>query len=164
MIDANIHKSLDTLTASQLAKLLVMHYGISAFGYKCDSLRDAPNGLVTLEDLAAMSGEDLDRLYDESSHDDAVNEVRYGAVSAKGIPSWCHYSWERNYEVDVMAFVLPDGRALAFCQMSGGGKHGEPDAYPWVDEAKFIKVSGVEERVIKTYKFEDAQEKSEVKS
>lgn len=161
MLDANIHHSLNTLTAGQMAKLLVMHHGIDAFAYKY-SLRDAPNGLVTLEDLASMSGEDLDQLYDESSHDDAVNEVRYSAVDAPGIPSWCHYSWGRNYEVDVKAFILPDGRALAFCEMSGGGKHGEPDAYPWVKEAKFIKVSGVEERLIKTYKFEDIPETSGV--
>ncbi|KAI2693101.1 hypothetical protein [Pseudomonas sp. TNT3] len=162
MLDANIHHSLNTLTASQMAKLLVMHHGIDAFGYKYDSVGDAPKGLVTLDDLASMSGEDLDQLYDESSHDDAVNEVRYSAVAAPGVPSWCHYSWERNYDVDVKAFILPDGRALAFCEMSGGGKHGEPDAYPWVEEAKFIKVSGVEERVIKTYKFEDIPEASEV--
>ena len=162
MLDENIHRSLNTLTANQMAKLLVMHHGIDAFGYKYDSLRDALNSHVTLEDLASMSGEDLDQLYDETSHDDAVNEVRYSAVDAHGVPSWCHYSWERNYEVDVKAFILPDGRALAFCEMSGGGKHGEPDSYPWVEEAKFIKVSGVEERVIKTYKFEDIPEASEV--
>lgn len=162
MLYAKIHHSLNTLTANQMAKLLVMHHGIDAFGYKYESLRDAPNGLITLEDLASMSGEDLERLYDESSHDDAVNEVRYSAVTAPGIPSWCHYSWERNYEVDVKAFILPDGRALAFCEMSGGGKHGEPDAYHRVEEAKFIKVSGVEERVIKTYTFEDIPEASEV--
>lgn len=162
MLDENIHRSLNTLTANQMAKLLVMHHGIDAFGYKYDSLRDALNSHVTLEDLASMSGEDLDQLYDETSHDDAVNEVRYSAVDAHGVPSWCHYSWERNYEVDVKAFILPDGRALAFCEMSGGGKHGEPDSYPWVEEAKFIKVSGVEERVIKTYKFEEIPEASEV--
>lgn len=158
MLKENIHQSLNSLTASQLAKLLVMHHGIDAFGYKYDSLRDAPNGLVTLDDLASMSGEDIDKLYDESSHDDAVNEVRYGAVDVPGLASWCHHSWERNYEVDVKAFVLPDGRALAFCEMSGGGKHGEPNAYPWVEEAKFIKVAGIEERVIKTYKFEEIPE------
>ncbi|MHC8403637.1 hypothetical protein [Pseudomonas sp. TMB3-21] len=162
MLDANIHRSLNTLTASQMAKLLVMRHGIDAFGYKYDSVGDASKGIVTLDYLASMSGEDLDQLYDESSHDDAVNEVRYCAVGAPGIPSWCHYSWERNYDVDVKAFILPDGRALAFCEMSGGGKHGEPDAYPWVEEAKFIKVSGVEERVIKAYKFEDIPEASEV--
>jgi hypothetical protein len=161
MLDATIHDQLNALTASQLAKLLVMHHGIDAFGYKYDSLRDAPNGLVTLEDLASMSGEELDQLYDESSHDDAINEVRYGAVDVPGIASWCHYSWERNYEVEVKAFILPDGRALAFCEMSGGGKHGEPDAYPWVEEAKFIKVSGVEERTVKTYKFEEIPDESE---
>lgn len=60
------------------------------------------------------------------------------------------------------AFILPDGRALDFCEMSGGGKHYEPDAHPWVEEATFIKFSGVEERAIKTYKFEDIPEASEV--
>ena len=114
MLNAKIYHSLNTLTASQMAKLLAMHHGIGAFGYKYESLRDAPNGLITLEDLASMPGEDLERLYDESSHDDAVNEVRYSAVAAPGIPSWCHYSWERDYEVDVKSFILPDGRALAF--------------------------------------------------
>lgn len=162
MLDANIHHSLNTLTASQIAKLLVMHHGIDDFGYKYYSPRAALNGLVTLEDLASMSGDDLEQVYDESSHDDAVNEVRYSAVNASGVPSWCQYSWERNYDVDVKAFILPDGRALAFCEMSGGGKHAEPDAYPWVEEAKFIKFSGVEQRVIKTYKFEDFPEASEV--
>lgn len=70
-----------------MAKLLVMHHGIDAFGYKYDSVGDAARGLVTLKDLASMSGADLDQLYDESSHDDAVNEVRYSAVAAPGVPS-----------------------------------------------------------------------------
>lgn len=61
------------------------------------------------------------------------------------------------------AFILPDGRALAFCEMSGGGKHGEPNAYPWVQEAEFIKVTGVQERVIKTYSFGDIPEADEAK-
>lgn len=157
MLKETIHHSLSELTATQLAKLLVMHYGIDAFGYEYG----ASNGPVTLDALASMSGQDIDDLYEISSHDDAVNEVRYQAVDVPGISSWCHYSWERNYDVDVKAFILPDGRALAFCEMSGGGRHGEPNAYPWVEEAKFIKVSGVEERVIKTYKFEEIPETPE---
>lgn len=59
----------------------MMHHGIDAFGYQYDSLRDAPNGLVTLEDLAFMSGVDLGQLYNETSHDDALNEVRNSAVN-----------------------------------------------------------------------------------
>ncbi|MNT40446.1 hypothetical protein D3C72_1767610 [compost metagenome] len=100
----------------------------------------------------------LEALFDENEHDDAINEVRYEADAVSGIPEWCHYSWGRNYEVDVKAFILPDGRALAFCEMSGGGKHGEPDAYPWVQEAKFIRVSGKTERVIIEYQFEEIPE------
>ena len=162
MLDATIHDALNTLTAPQLAKLLVMRKGLQ-FGYDYTFTDD--DGQDTTIDagfLAAAPGELLDSLFEENAHDDAINEVRYEAVGVSGIASWCHYSWERNYEVDVKAFILPDGRALAFCEMSGGGKHGEPDAYPWVDEAKFIKVSGVEERVIKTYKFEQLPAESEV--
>lgn len=161
MLDANIHHSLNTLTASQLAKLLVMRKGLE-FGYAYTFTDDdGQDSSIDNSFLSAAPGELLDNLFDENEHDDAINEVRYEAEDVRGIPSWCHYSWERNYEVDVKAFILPDGRALAFCEMSGGGKHGEPNAYPWVNEAKFIKVSGVEERVIKSYKFEEIPDASE---
>lgn len=158
MLDSEIHQTLNALSPTQLAKLLVMRKGLE-FGYAYTATND---DVVDLAYLAAAPGDLLDSLFDENEHDDAINEVRYEAEDVRGIPSWCHYSWERNYEVDVKAFILPDGRALAFCEMSGGGKHGEPDAYPWVEEAKFIKVSGVEERVIKTYKFEEIPEEPEV--
>lgn len=162
MLDANTHHSLNTLTASQMAKLLVMRKGLE-FGYAYTFTDDdGQDSSIDNAFLSAAPGELLDTLFDENEHDDAINEVRYEAEDVRGIPSWCHYSWERNYEVDVKAFILPDGRALAFCEMGGGGKHGEPDAYPWVEETKFIKISGVEERVIKTYKFEEIPEASEV--
>jgi hypothetical protein len=161
MLDANLHHSLNTLTASQLAKLLVMRKGLE-FGYTYAFIDDGQDSNIDNAFLSAAPGELIDTMFEENEHDDAINEVRYEAEEVRGIASWCHYSWERNYEVDVKAFILPDGRALAFCEMSGGGKHGEPDAYPWVEEAKFIRVSGVEERVIRTYTFEDIPEASEV--
>ncbi|AVD91135.1 hypothetical protein C4Q27_01130 [Pseudomonas sp. SWI36] len=158
MLEANINQHLSTLTASQLAKLLVMRKGLQ-FGYDYTFTDDDGQSTdVDLAFLAAAPGELLEVLFEENEHDDAINEVRYEAEQVSGIPEWCHYSWGRNYEVDVKAFILPDGRALAFCEMSGGGKHGDPNAYPWVNEAKFIKVAGVEERVIKTYKFEEIPE------
>lgn len=162
MLNENIHASLSDLTASQLAKLLVMRKGLQ-FGYDYTFTDDdGQSTSVDLAFLAAAPGELLEVLFEENEHDDATNEVRYEAEAVNGIPEWCHYSWGRNYEVDVKAFILPDGRALAFCEMSGGGKHGEPNAYPWVNEAKFIKVTGVEERVIKTYRFEEIKDSAEV--
>lgn len=163
MLDTNIHESLNTLTASQLAMLLVMRKGLK-FGYTYTVTNDeGQSSDVDLAFLAAAPGDLLEVIFEENEHDDAINEVRYEAEAVSGIPEWCHYSWGRNYEVDVKAFILPDGRALAFCEMSGGGKHGEPNAYPWVNEAKFIKVAGVEERVINTYKFEEIPEAAGVK-
>jgi hypothetical protein len=163
VLDAKIHEALDTLSASQLAMLLVMRKGLE-FGYEYTFTDD--NGQeadVDLAFLAAAPGDLLEAVFEENEHDDAINEVRYGAVDASGIPEWSHYSWGRHYEVDVKAFILPDGRALAFCEMSGGGHHGDPGSYPWVKEAKFIKVTGVQERVIKTYSFEELPETAEAK-
>lgn len=163
MLDANIHESLNALNASQLAMLLVMRKGLD-FGHDY-TLTDDDGQSATVDHafLAAAPGELLEVIFEENEHDDAINEVRYEAEAVSGIREWCHYSWGRNYEVDVKAFILPDGRALAFCEISGGGKHGEPNAYPWVQEAKFIKVTGVQERVIKTYSFEDIPEADEAK-
>ncbi|GFM73797.1 hypothetical protein PSCICL_47890 [Pseudomonas cichorii] len=155
MLDANINENLKSLTASQLAKLLVMRKGLE-FGYDYAFTDDEGQDIVIDSAfLAAAPGDLIDTLFDDNEHDDAINEVRYEAEDVSGISEWSHYSWSRNYEVDVKAFILPDGRALAFCEMSGGGKFGDPDSYPWVQEAKFIKVSGVQERVIKTYTFEE---------
>ncbi|MBA1192808.1 hypothetical protein G7007_08040 [Pseudomonas entomophila] len=162
MLDANIHEALDTLSASQLAMLLVMRKGLE-FGYEYTfSDDDGQEADVDLAFLAAAPGDLLEAVFEENEHDDAINEVRYGAVDAIGIPEWSHYSWGRHFEVDVKAFILPDGRALAFCEMSGGGKHGDPGSYPWVKEAKFIKVAGVQEQVIKTYSFVELPEAAEV--
>lgn len=161
MLNENIHESLSTLTASQLAMLLVMRKGLE-FGYDYTFTDDdGQSATVDHAFLTAAPGDLLEVIFEENEHDDAINEVRYDAEDVCGIPEWCHYSWGRNYEVDVKAFILPDGRALAFCEMSGGGKHGDPGAYPWVQEAKFIKVTGVQERVIKTYTFEDIPEAAE---
>lgn len=158
MIDASISENFSTLTASQMAKLLVMRKGLK-FGYGYTLTDDDGQDIAVDEALLAQApGELLDSIFDENEHDDAINEARYEASDAPGVAAWCHYSWSRNYEIDVKAFILSDGRALAFCEMSGGGKHGDPDSYPWVDEAKFIKVAGVEERVIRTYKFAEIEE------
>lgn len=163
MLDANIHEALDTLSVSQLAMLLVMRKGLE-FGYEYTFTDDdGQEADVDLAFLAAAPGDLLKAIFEENEHDDAINEVRYGAVDASGIPEWSHYSWGRHHEVDVKAFILPDGRALAFCEMSGGGKHGDPGSYPWVKEAKFIKVAGMQERVIKTYSFEELPEATEAK-
>ncbi|WP_296267374.1 hypothetical protein [Pseudomonas sp. UBA6562] len=161
MLNENIHESLSTLTASQLAMLLVMRKGLD-FGYDYTFTDDdGQSAAVDHAFLSAAPGDLLEVIFEENEHDDAINEVRYGAVDVSGIAEWCHYSWGRNYEVDVKALILPDGRALAFCEMSGGGKFGEPNAYPWVKEAKFIKVTDVKERVIKTYKFEEIPDAAE---
>lgn len=93
MLDTNIHHSLNTLTASQLAKLLVMRKGLEfgyAYTFTDDEGRDSN---IDNAFLSVAPGELLDTLFDENEHDDAINEVRYEAEEVRGIPSWCHSSW-----------------------------------------------------------------------
>lgn len=159
LINSTIHDSLEALTAKQLAQLIVMRYGIEQFGYTYVSRDDDGQEIpVTLELLASMPGQDISELFDESEHDDAINEIKYAATQASGIPTWCHSSWDRHYDVSVEAFPMPDGRALAFCSVTGGGKHAEPNSYPWVAEAKFIMIDKVVERTISTYTFKEIPE------
>lgn len=79
------------------------------------------------------------------------NNVRYEGDEASGIKTRCHYSWERHYDVEVRVIHLGDGRGLAYNFMSGGGKHGDPDAYKWYDEAWFVKCTGTKTTVSHTY-------------
>lgn len=79
MLDANIHYSLNTLTASQVAKLLVMRKGLE-FGYAYTFTDyDGQDSNIDNAFLSAAPGELLDTLFDENEHDDAINEVRYDA-------------------------------------------------------------------------------------
>ncbi len=70
MLEVNINQHLSTLTASQLAKLLVMRKGLQ-FGYDYTFTDDDGQSTdVDLAFLAAAPGELLEALFEENEHDD----------------------------------------------------------------------------------------------
>lgn len=65
-----------------------------------------------------------------------------------------HYS--RHYEVDYVVRKIDD-KWIGWHYYSGGGKHGEPEAFDWINDAKFVEVESEKEvvQVVRTFKRED---------
>lgn len=130
-----------TLTAKQTAQKFILNlYG----KWQAD---ERLQGDLTAEQIAAYWEEFADDLQD------ARNEARYHGqeVPFKQVRDRAHYSWGRHYDVCVRVINLDGETGLAYNFMSGGGKHGEPDSYPWWDEAWFVKCTGTETVVTHTY-------------
>lgn len=79
-----------------------------------------------------VTDETIDDLYDEAEDDcyDFEYELRQGEIET-GLP--CEYS--RHYEAKAVAAKMPDGSWVGWTYWYGGGKHGEPEAIDWMDEA-----------------------------
>jgi hypothetical protein len=104
-------------------------------------------------DLPAPEGvtaENIDDLYDEADEDsiqDARNEVRSGEFETD-LP--CDYS--RHYESKSVAAQTANGSWVGWTYWYGGGKHGEPEAIEWMDDAYDLAVS-VEEKMTVVHTF-----------
>ena len=81
-----------------------------------------------------VTSENVDDLYSESNENwelqDARNEMRSGQVET-GVAC----EWSRHYESKAVAAQMPDGSWVGWTYWFGGGKHSEPEAIDWMDEA-----------------------------
>lgn len=62
--------------------------------------------------------------------------------------------YSRQYESKSVAKKLDNGVWVGFTYWFGGGKHSEPKAIDWVDDAYFLNVEEVMEPVLKFTKIE----------
>ena len=93
-----------------------------------------------------VTAENVDELYDaadESYVQDARNEVRSGEYKT-GLPC----DWSRHYESESVAAKMPDGSWVGWTYWYGGGKHGEPEAIDWMDDAYELDCAEEEKVVI----------------
>jgi hypothetical protein len=71
------------------------------------------------------------------------NEFRYG-----GLETGLECDNSRHYDSDAVAKQLSNGSWAGFTYFYGGGKHGDPENMPWIEEAYFLDV--VEEQKVMT--------------
>ena len=86
---------------------------------------------------APINSETVDSIYDDLEDPwDAISEVRYGEYVTSISPDY-----SRHYESKSVAAKLPDGSFVGWTYWYGGGKHGEPEAIDWIDEAYDLTVT-----------------------
>lgn len=100
-----------------------------------------------------VTADNIDDLYEElmveqDLHWDYQSELRCGEVET-GLPS----PSSRHYESKSVAAKLPDGSWLGWTYWYGGGKHGEPEAIDWMNEAYELECAEEEKLVVvRTFK------------
>lgn len=55
--------------------------------------------------------------------------------------------WSRHYESKSVARQLRDGTWVGWTYWYGGGKHGDPDSIPWIEDSYFLKCTEKQELV-----------------
>jgi hypothetical protein len=84
-----------------------------------------------------------EKLEEEDGHWDGKSEVRSGGVETNlSCPS------SRHYEADAVAMKMPDGSWVGWTYWHGGGKHGEPEAIDWMNEAYPVECKEEEKMVV----------------
>ena len=102
----------------------------------------------------AVTADNIDDLYrDIEEPQDARSEIRSSGVDT-GLP--CEYS--RHYETKAVAAKMLDGSWVGWTYYYGGGKHSEPDAIDWMDDAYDLDCQ--EEEKVVTVRTFTRQEKS----
>lgn len=103
-----------------------------------------------------VNAENIDELFDTAQEDDntsdgmqeARNEVREGQIET-GLEA----EWSRHYESKSVAAQMPDGTWVGWTYWYGGGKHGEPEAIDWMEDAYDLECAEEEKTlVVRTFK------------
>ena len=88
----------------------------------------------TITDPGQINADNVDEAYDDLDVDgdlqDAREEIRCG-----GTETGLRCDWSRHYESDAVAAQMPVGSWVGWTYWYGGGKHGEPEAMPWIEDA-----------------------------
>lgn len=88
------------------------------------------------ESAPVVTAENVDDLYEEADiNDDGNLQDARSEVRCSGIETGLKCDWSRHYESNAVAAQAPDGSWVGWTYWYGGGKHGEPEAIDWVEDA-----------------------------
>jgi hypothetical protein len=128
-----------TPTPTQKIKWLVL-----AKAAKWNNAEPPPYPCANVDDLYAAA-EENDGLCD------AILEVR-GSGEDTGLA----VDWSYHYESKAVAAQLPDGSWVGWTYWYGGGKHGEPESIPWMEDAYDVTMRE-ETRVVRVFARDGAE-------
>jgi hypothetical protein len=95
-----------------------------------------------------ITSENVEEIYEQCLEEsgsllDVKYEFREGEFETK-LPA----PYSRHYETKSVAAKCPDGSYIGWTYWYGGGKHGEPDAIDWMEEAYDLDCKEEERLVI----------------
>lgn len=61
-------------------------------------------------------------------------------MNAQGQKTSFRGEYSRNYSCEILATEMPDGSWVAWPHWYGGGKHGDSESIPWIEDAFDIEV------------------------
>lgn len=96
-----------------------------------------------------MSGEEIDELYDKMDISGEItvgaNEMRHYWSDENILPA---RKYSRHYDCKEVAYQCTDGTWIGWTYWYGGGKHGEPNAIDWINDAYFVECVEEEKLVV----------------
>lgn len=90
-----------------------------------------PQAEIDLTDIEGQYGE---------ANDGAVLQDYFYEFRTSGIETELETPSSRHYEVEHVARCLTGGAWVGWMYWHGGGKHGEPEAMPWLNTATLLEV------------------------
>jgi hypothetical protein len=94
-----------------------------------------------------ITADNVDELYEKNDENyelqDSRNEIRCSGIET-GLPA----PYSRHYESDAVAAKYIDGSWVGWTYWYGGGKHGEPEAIDWMEDAYEVNCTEEEKMVV----------------
>ena len=84
--------------------------------------------------LASVTPQNVDEIYELLDEEDLVQDAR-NEFRCTGIETGLPCELSRHYESEAVAAQMPDGSWVGWTYWHGGGKHGEPEAIDWIEDA-----------------------------
>lgn len=92
------------------------------------------------EELGEVTTENVDTLFDNHDNIQDAKEEARTCGQRTGIHRNVDYRITRHYEYDEVADQMPDGSWVGWTYWHGGGKHSEPSAIDWIEDAYAVDV------------------------
>lgn len=101
-----------------------------------------------------ITSENIDDLWEDGQGEDGCNlQDSLSEFRGSGEETGLSAPYSRHYEVDSVGRQLSDGTWVGWAYWYGGGKHGEPEAIDWMEDAYELHVTEKEQTVVvRTFK------------
>lgn len=105
----------------------------------CLMVMDNKYASTPKQDIAEKNVDEVYSSIDDSEDSDTLHEMESEFRSSYTHETGIECDYSHHYESKSVACKLRDGRWVGWTYWYGGGKHGDPDAVGWMEDAYFLE-------------------------